>query len=542
MRTYQIILLGILLGVFFGFFDALVDTAFFSDKTFIQNVLRPDAGEIWSRSFVIFLFIIFGVVVSRIITHLKRTKELLKVNEEKYRKLITKIDTGFALHEIVLDDSGKPVDYIFLEINKGFEKQTGLSEEDLIGKKVTVALPKTEQFWIDTYGKVALTGEATSFEHYTEQIQKWYAVHAYRPMKNQFAVIFNDITDRKEAETEIHKSEEKYREFIENTDDLVTQVDNTGKFLMVNHKAKEIFGLEPGECIGKSAFSFVHPDDTDETQRWFNEQIEKNATSGNIANRQVDIFGNIHHMLWATNIHYDENGNAIHLNSIASDITQLKNNEEALHKSLDEKDFLINEVNHRVKNNLAILQNLVSMQSSYVNDTAVKGYLNDIENRIRSMSLIHKRLYTTTDVTQVEMKDYVTSLATGIFTSLVKGESEVKLELDIDETMLHVNYATPCGLIINELLTNAIKHAFPVNAKGTVSIVFHKEQDGHYRLTIRDSGIGLPDGFDLAKPRGLGMKVVRSLFWQLKGILEYKSDKGAVFSFRFKTEEPIRVP
>lgn len=354
------------------------------------------------------------------------------------------------------------------------------------------------------------------------------------PEKGLLYAVARDITERKNAEKAIQESEEKYREFIESTDDLVTQVDNQGNFLLLNHKSWEVLGLPPEDCLGKSAFSFIHPDDRERTQQWFQDMSDRKEKTGSMENRQVSVDKKVSHMLWTTNFHYNNDGSVSHVNSIASDISELKKTEEDLRQALSDKDFLITEINHRVKNNLAILHSLVSVQLKSVDDEVVKGHLQSVTNRILAIGVIHDQLHMTSDVHNIDVKDYINSLTSQVYHSLVIDPEAVTLRVEVSEVSLKSDHIIPCGLILNELLTNSLKYAFTPDKKGTVHVVFKEETPGQYRLTVKDNGVGLPKDFTMGKAGSLGLKLVDALVQQLEGTLDYKSDRGTEFIITFK--------
>jgi len=261
----------------------------------------------------------------------------LEESEEKYRALFDNMAEGFAYHQMVLDENGKPVDFIFLTLNEAFEKQTGLSKKETIGKKATEILPgiDLDDFkWIDVYGKVAITQKPVAFERYFEPLQRWYSVTAYSPKVGYFATVFEDVSERKRAEEVFRESKERFRVVVESTDDLVTIVDSEGRFTYVNHTAEKILGVKPDACIGLKAFDFVHPDDMEKTAEWFEDCVSNRIVSGTFDNRQVNrMTGGNRYVHWTSNFHYDEEGNVNHVTGIARDFTKWKRSEELLKAS-----------------------------------------------------------------------------------------------------------------------------------------------------------------------------------------------------------------
>jgi PAS domain S-box-containing protein len=214
------------------------------------------------------------------------------------------------------------------------------------------------------------------------------------------------------------------------------------------------------------------------------------------------------------------------------DITERKRVERELQESLQEKEVLLQEVHHRVKNNLQVISSLLYLQSLEAQGQDSRHMLEDTRHRVRSMALVHEKLYGSHDLARLDFGGYVQSLVSSLQQSLATDGSAVQIELDVPELMLDVDQALPCGLIINELISNSLQHAFAGREAGRIHIGF-EERDGRFSLQVSDDGVGLPDDVDLATPTSLGLALVRMLVEQLQGSLEIASEGGTEFNIVF---------
>ena len=207
-----------------------------------------------------------------------------------------------------------------------------------------------------------------------------------------------------------------------------------------------------------------------------------------------------------------------------------KQAEDKLTLLLKEKELLIKEVHHRVKNNFMIISSLLNLQANQTGDQNTQEILQESCNRINSMALIHEKLYQSQDLTKIDFKNYITNLVSGLYQSYNINSSKISIVTHIEKINLDINKAIPVGLVINELITNSLKHAFPEQTdKGTIEINM-KKQDKRLTLTIQDNGIGLPADFDLDKAQTLGMRLVSILIRnQLDGEFRFESNDGARF-------------
>jgi two-component sensor histidine kinase len=209
--------------------------------------------------------------------------------------------------------------------------------------------------------------------------------------------------------------------------------------------------------------------------------------------------------------------------------------------SLEEKKVLLKEVHHRVKNNLQLISSLLNLQAARVSDPAVSALFTDSRNRVRAMALVHENLFRAGNFARIPMSSHIQNLCTHLARSYEVHGRGVRLETQIDDVHLDVNRAVSCGLIINELVSNAVKHAFPNSRQGTVTVEFKLSADKRYVLTVRDDGIGLPPGFDPSRCESLGLQLVQDLSQQLHGTITAGSARpGTTFVLVFGADDDSR--
>lgn len=232
---------------------------------------------------------------------------------------------------------------------------------------------------------------------------------------------------------------------------------------------------------------------------------------------------------------FDSTGNIIQVIEYNLDITKRKTDEDRIMASLKEKEVLLREIHHRVKNNMQIISSLLNLQSSVVSDIRDVEMLKDSQNRIRSMSLIHEKLYGSEDLAHIDIRDYINDLTRYIFQFHKTVTDNVELKIEIENIWLGIDTAIPCGLIINELVSNSLKHAFPENRQGEIRVTLRKTDEGEIELIISDNGIGIPEGLDISSTKTLGLLLVNTLAKeQLQGKIELDRTKGTKFRITFK--------
>ncbi len=230
---------------------------------------------------------------------------------------------------------------------------------------------------------------------------------------------------------------------------------------------------------------------------------------------------------------FNEDGEVSSVSGIAHDITEKKLAEDKLIESLKEKEILLKEVHHRVKNNLQVISSILNLQSSYIEDSKILSILKESQNRIKSMSIIHESLYQTNDFSKINFSEYLVSLSKNLVHSYGQLDKLIDVQYNIDDVSLSLDTSIPCGLIVNELISNALKYAFKDRKKGKIKIDLLSE-DGNFVLTIADDGIGFPKEINFRDTNSLGLQLVNTLIEQIDGTIEMENKKGTKYTIIFK--------
>ena len=296
----------------------------------------------------------------------------------------------------------------------------------------------------------------------------------------------------------------------------------------VSPQIEALLGFSQEEWMSDPVLWFrqLHPDD----RALWNEEFARGCAAGGPFRAECRFLTKTGEVVWVhgeARLISDESGQPVLLQGVAFDITETKKAAEIVKSSLREKELLLKEIHHRVKNNLQITSSLLRLQAAKIPDAAVRQVLRESQDRIRSMALVHEMLYRSQDLARVDFPQYVRALVPQLFRSYNPG-GRIRYRVEIDEIVFGVDLAVPCGLIINELVANALKHAFPGDRRGEICVRMRLEQD-RYRLSVEDDGIGFPAGLDVSQTGTLGLQLVRTLTEQIGGRLQEKTGQGTAF-------------
>ncbi|MHA1969295.1 MAG: PAS domain-containing sensor histidine kinase [Candidatus Hodarchaeales archaeon] len=234
------------------------------------------------------------------------------------------------------------------------------------------------------------------------------------------------------------------------------------------------------------------------------------------------------------NIKYISHEKNDYLTVIARDITERKKAEELVKASLKEKEVLLQEIHHRVKNNMTVISSLLKLQSDKIKDEQYIDIFNSSIDRIKTMALIHEKLYESQDLAKVNFNNYLKDMINNMLMSCGLNSQKVAFKTDVQDITLGVDTAIPCGLIINELVSNSIKYAFPEGKEGEIKVSLRRNGTAEVKMTISDNGVGMPEDVDFRNTDSLGLNLVNTLVKQIQGKMELNKEKGSKFEITFR--------
>lgn len=397
--------------------------------------------------------------------------------------------------------------------------------------------PEHISFWIAQFRRSEQTGKPVKFEY---ELQVGGALTHLRATvsfialttagRSRFSYIMEDITAYRETQAQL----KRFAAILEATTDFVAMADRTGRTLYLNRAAYRLLGLPEGEGVPPDHLIFkVHPAWASILAR--REGIPVAMLEG-VWQGESALLGQDQKEIPVSQVilsHRSASGGVDFISTIMRDVTEQKLAEERIRTSLNEKEALLKEIHHRVKNNMQVVSSLLQLQSGYTQDPEAKAMFEESRDRIRSMALIHEKLYQTKDLAKIDFNEYIPSLVNMIFATQNVRTGEIRARINVGTISFGVDTAIPLGLIINELVSNSLKHAFKDRSSGVVSIELQNADNHGYSLTVCDDGAGLPPGFNIDATSSLGLRLVRILTQQIGGELKVANQNGSLFQINF---------
>lgn len=477
--------------------------------------------------------------ISRDITDIKKAEEELIISERKYRDLF--INLSDAL--IIVDEHNHIIDR-----NNAAKKLLGSA--NCIGQNFFEYVhPEDLTYVKDRSVEFRETGKIINVEFriISDDKVKYVNLSSTAIYENDKYVgsrdILRDITQEKEYQLLIKNQTSHLQSIFENKSDVIMfTLDHNFTVNSFNRRLKEFAKinlgakLEIGDNFMEMLLQYVHEKVQPSLLDFYTKTTygEPHQFEGIVRSKNgEDIW--LQTFLSPIKV---EGKERYDLAVMAMDITDKKESEIELTKSLKEKEVLLKEVHHRVKNNLQVISSILNLQSSYVKDHNTLEILRESQNRVKSMSFIHESLYRSKDFSQVNFSDYMNNLINNVVHTFLLPNKDVVLVTDLGGVNLNLDQAIPCGLIVNELLTNAMKYAFTDIEDPTLEVRI-AEEGNRVNLWIEDNGVGLPEDFNLDETDSLGLQLVQTLIEQIEGTLTLKRERGTKY---FLTFEKINQP
>ena len=527
----------------------------------VYEYIRKDGSTLWGELKVRFLrddesrpVGVQGVL--RDVTDRMRVEEALAESEKRYRTFVEQSAEGIWRLDFEQPISTNlPVDeqiqasyrYGYLaECNDAMARMYGFSsKEDLVGARLVdlhggVDNPKNleEQRALVRAGYRVVDAETEEVDK--DGRRKYFLNTAVGMIEDGFLVAIwgtqRDITARREAEEALRESEKKFRQFFENEPTYCYMISPGGVILDANRAALRRLGYKKKELVGSSLGKMYAPESRPRVEAL----LDRWKKTGKIKDEELVILtkqGERRTVLLSASAVRDKEGQLLHSVSVQRDITERKRIEEQIKASLREKEILLKEIHHRVKNNLQVISSLLSLYSRKITDSQAIEVFRESQDRIRSMALIHEKLYRSDDLSRVDCREFVQSLVRGVFRSYGVGLEDVGLEIVFEDVHFGVDVAVPCGLVINELVSNTLKHAFPPTweSEKKIQIRLESSGDGGYELVFADNGVGFPETLDFRQTESLGLRLIAVLVEdQMKGQIALDTEGGTRFRIRFR--------
>ena len=516
------------------FFDA--------GRIHIENEYRKfDGVPVWMEGDYICIYDSPGRIVGyfgvqRDISDRKQAEAALKESEERFRQLAENIESVFWMVNV------QPQEIIY--ISPAYEKILGRSCADLYayGRFFAESLHPEDRDRVPA----TLTKPIESENEIEYRIVRpdgeirWIRDRAF-PIRNQAGQVYRivgiaeDISEGKQAEKAIRENEERFRQLAENIQDSFWLLSaEFTDLLYLSPAYEQIWGRSSEELYAEplKLLEWVHPEDRHLLQEAMTRVLQVESTSTEYRILLPD--GTIRWVCDRAFPIYDESGKIYRIAGIGEDISDRKCTEARIQAALREKEVLLKEIHHRVKNNMQVISSLLQLQAQYIEDEPTLVLFEESQTRIHSMALIHEQLYQSEHLDRIDLPPYVQNLVANLYQSFGCGNTAIQFNLNLDPIYLNIETAIPCGLIINELVSNSLKYAFAQSLVGEINIDFHKINSQEFQLIIQDNGSGFPHGFDVENAETLGLRLVRMLAYQLEASIAIDSQCGTCYNIIFK--------
>ena len=463
----------------------------------------------------------------------KKSEEELSERNELFRLVVNNSPSGI----FTVDDR-----FRFTYVNERVAEISGYEKEEIIGEDFRKFLEEESRALVTSRYRKRQRGEEEpqKYEFYIIRkdgerrlVEVVSGVLKTPKGKVQTVVHINDITEHRKMEKKLKESEARYKSLVEKARIAILIDDKDGNLKYFNDRLCEVFGYRREELEGKTILTLVHPEDRETVihlhrSRVSGKKVESSYEFKGIKKDGTALFCEVDAVVLR------EKNQVIGTRSYVRDITESKKDKMRIEDSLREKEVLLREVHHRVKNNMQVISSLLALQSANIEDEDILEIFRESRGRIKTMAMVHEKLYGSEELSKVDLSKYIDSLAHYLFQSFGIDSEKIVLKKDIEKISLDINTAIPLGLLLNELISNSLKHGFPDKEKGEVRVSMVRTGDERLKLVVSDNGVGVKDEIDMNKPGSFGLQLVNMLIEQLHGDMKIERDEETSFVITFK--------
>lgn len=470
----------------------------------------------------------------RDITERKRGAKILEESEKRFRTIFQTSPDSICIDRLS--------DGVYVDVNAGFSELSGFMKEEVIGKsslQINVWNNPTDRERLIAGLKESgyVNNLEIEFRRKDGELRNGLVSARIIELNGEHHIlsVTRDIEDWKKDQLKLQEKTSLLNSLVEALPDVVYFKDLDRRHVLVNKAFQDFFGVKGQEVIGKTVEEFSLKGDTQQS-RTTDEEVM--ATKAPLMAEQswIDREGEMHILDTRKFPILDHQGNIMAIGGISRDITERKRAEEKIKASLKEKEVLLREIHHRVRNNLALIQSLLRIQSHHVRNSDLSRILGDTQHRIRSMALCHELLYKSENVSSIKTDEYLGNLLRQLKESLSIVGKKVEIKQQIEALYLSIEKAFPLGFILTELISNSYQHAFPEIKSGQIFVVLRLLKDNHLEFVVRDDGIGLSEDTKPQESQSLGYHLVRIFVKQLNGSIDIVNDKGTEIRIKFPLE------